>query len=101
MKFLVLFLFSFKAYTADIENGKKLFSKCVSCHGKEGLGKKSQKAPMLAGQYAWYVEAQIKAIKEGRRANTNAKKMVTYVKNLSDSQISDLAAYISSLPKIQ
>ncbi len=86
------------ANTGDKVLGEALFKKCVSCHGADGLGKPSQKAPMLAGQYAWYIESQIKNIQSGVRSNENTKKMVPFVKNLTEKEIADLAAYIESLP---
>jgi len=82
---IFLFSFSDKLMAADVARGEKLFAKCVACHGKTGMGKKSQKAPMLAGQFDWYIEQQILAIKNGTRSNNHAKKMIPYVKNLSES----------------
>lgn len=87
-----------EANTGDKALGEALYKKCVSCHGADGLGKPSQKAPMLAGQYAWYIETQIKNIQSGTRSNENTKKMVPFVKNLSEKEIADIAAYIESLP---
>lgn len=103
MKALLLSLLvgNFLLYGADIENGKALFKKCTSCHGKDGYGKKSQKAPLLAGQYDWYVEGQIKDIRDKKRVNKNTKKMLPFVKNLTDSDIADLSLYISKLQKKQ
>lgn len=95
---LILAFFSLNGFS-DAEKGSKLYSKCISCHGKEGLGKKSQKAPLIAGQYDWYLVSQITAIKNEVRATKNAQKMYPHVKNLSDEDIADLAEYISSLPK--
>jgi cytochrome c553 len=86
------------AYAQDVKNGANLYKKCIACHGNDGYGKASQKAPMVAGQFAWYVEAQIKAIQTGERDNKNARKMVPFVKNLTANEIKDLSAYISSLP---
>lgn len=86
---------------ANSENGEKLFKKCVSCHGKDGYGKKSQKAPLIAGQYDWYLKTQIANIRDGVRENKNTKKMYPFVKNLSDAEIGDLAAYISTMQKKQ
>ncbi len=99
--FLFVIIFQSHLFAANKENGAVLYKKCQACHGKEGLGKKSQKAPMLAGQFDWYVKAQILAIKSGTRANNNTKKMMPFVKNLSDSEIEDLAAYISSMPRLK
>ena len=100
MKLLVVLalVLNVSAFAAgDAAKGAKLYKKCVSCHGKDGMGKKSQKAPMVAGQYDWYVENQIKLIKTGKRKSGNAKKMVAFVKNLSAQDIKDLAAYISAM----
>ncbi len=101
MKSLLVLLICFQTnlFAGNAENGAKLYKKCMACHGKEGLGKKSQKAPMLAGQYDWYVKSQIIAIKSGARANNNAKKMMPFVKNLSDTEIDDLSAYIFAMPR--
>ena len=86
-------------FAQDATKGKDLFQKCIACHGADGYGKKSQQAPMLAGQYAWYISKQIKDIKNKIRENSNTNKMYPFVKNLSDKEIEDLAAYIESLPK--
>ncbi|MDA8793582.1 c-type cytochrome [Bacteriovoracaceae bacterium] len=99
---LVLFMsliFSASVFANLVEQGQELFSKCASCHGKNGMGKSGQKAPMLAGQYAWYVNSQIHAIKNGDRANANTKKMMPFVKRLSDEDINALSAYVESMPR--
>jgi cytochrome c553 len=88
-----------KAFAADAVKGKELYGKCIACHGADGMGKKSQAAPMLAGQYDWYIEAQIKAIATKERNTPNAAKMYPFVKNLTDDQMKDLAAYVQSLAK--
>lgn len=92
-------LINMNLLAADASKGEVLFKKCVSCHGKDGYGKASQKAPLLAGQHAWYTEAQIKNIRDEKRTNKNTKKMYPFVKNLTDAEISDLAAYIETLKK--
>ena len=101
---LVMFSFTngFKAFgevVGDPVKGKDLYQKCAACHGGDGLGKKSQQAPMLAGQYDWYVVNQIKAIQSKERSNANANKMYPFVKALSEQDINDLASYIQSLKK--
>lgn len=101
MKLLVLFtlFFHFSSLSADISQGETLYKKCISCHGNDGLGKKSQKAPMIAGQYDWYVKSQIIAIQKQQRDNANAKKMYPFVKNLKTEEIENLAAFISQMAK--
>jgi cytochrome c553 len=93
MKLLLLIFtfFSMNVFSQDIENGKKLYAKCTSCHGNDGMGKKSQKAPMLAGQYDWYLESQIIAIKSKKRVSGASSKMYPFVKALSDKEIKDLS----------
>jgi cytochrome c553 len=95
---MVVIFTSFPAFSAgNLESGAKLYKKCIACHGKDGMGKKSQKAPMIAGQYDWYIKSQVTAIKTKKRNNANTKKMYPFVKKLSDQDIDDLAAYISGL----
>ncbi len=96
----ILLLCGSQSYAAgDIEKGKQLYQKCAACHGTDGYGKKSQNAPMIAGQYDWYLVAQITKIKIQERKNANANKMYPFVKNLTEEEIEHLAAYIQSLAK--
>ena len=81
--------------TPQLESGSKLYAKCIVCHGKRGEGKKSQNAPRVGGQFASYVEAQIIAMKSGKRVN---KKMLPYIKKLSAQDIKDVSLYISKIP---
>lgn len=75
-------------------NGKALFTRCVSCHGENGEGKKAMKAPRIAGQYDWYIYSSLVQFKAGERKNPD---MLPFIKNLKDSDYKDLAAYISTL----
>lgn len=95
--FLVLFTVTPFVSAQDAERGEKLYNKCMSCHGKDGMGKKSQNAPMIAGQYEWYIVSQVNNIISGKRENKNTKKMYPFVKNLNKKDIADLASYIASL----
>jgi cytochrome c553 len=100
MKMIIASVFALttlSAFAQDAANGEKLYSKCISCHGKEGMGMKAQKAPMIAGQYDWYIEAQVNAIIKKERDNANTKKMMPFVKNLTEKDIKDLSAYISKM----
>jgi len=74
------------------KRGQKLYKKCIVCHGKYGTGKKSQKAPKIAGQYDWYIYDKIKSMQKGIWEN---KKMYPYIKKLSDKDIKDLSAYLA------
>lgn len=92
---MLLLLVSVNVLAAD---GAKLYKKCISCHGKDGYGKKSQKAPSIAGQYDWYIIDQVTQIRDKKRENKNTKKMYPFVKKLSDGDIKALADYISKMP---
>jgi len=81
--------------TPELVSGHKLFNQCISCHGKGGEGKASQKAPFIGGQYDWYIEKQLTDMSSGERVNA---PMATIVKALSPQDIKDLAAYVSHLP---
>ena len=78
----------------DATNGKTVFQKCISCHGSNGEGKQSQKAPRLAGQHDWYIVTQLKNFKGGVRKNP---PMLPFIKNLTDKDFEDVAAYLTSL----
>lgn len=81
--------------TPELEKGHKLFGQCISCHGKGGEGKASQKAPFIGGQYDWYIEKQLLDMKSGDRLNP---PMATILKGLSPEDIKNLSVYISKLP---
>ena len=53
--------------------------------------------PNLAGQNAAYIELAIKAYKSGQRSGGQAAIMQGMAAPLSDADISNLAAYFSSL----
>ena len=82
--------------TPQLERGHDLYSSCIACHGRMGEGRVSQNSPKIGGQYDWYLEDQIKKIRDGQRVNT---VMQPFVRRLSDQDIADLSAYIAKLPK--
>ena len=67
---------------------------CASCHGPNGISQ-APNFPILAGQYADYIERALKDYRSGERDNAVMKGFVT---NLSDTDIRDLAAWFSSQP---
>ncbi len=81
--------------TPQLVSGHKLYNQCISCHGKGGEGKTSQKAPFIGGQFDWYIEKQLTDMKSGARVNV---VMNPYLKGLSPQDMKDLAAYVSRLP---
>lgn len=83
------------AHAADIEAGKaKVATVCAACHGANGVSV-SDTIPNLAAQRATYIEAQLKALRQGTRKNP---LMNAIAGQLSDEDIANVAAYFSSLP---
>ncbi len=69
---------------------------CSSCHGPDGAGIPVQ-YPRLAGQYAEYTTAQLRAFRSGTRANDSNRTMRALAAKLSDQEIAAVAEYISGL----
>ena len=85
------------AASGDAEVGKKKSAPCAVCHGAEGVSV-SPEFPNLAGQYPDYIESAIRHYKNGKRKNPI---MQAQVKDLSQKDVLDLAAYFSSLKGLQ
>ena len=84
--------------TPQLKNGHKVFTqkgKCITCHGKYGEGKRSQKAPRIGGQYAWYNADALIKMKNKQRRN---KLMEPFLKRLSLKDLNDVAVYLEKLP---
>lgn len=90
---------------SQIALGKKLwrmgdFQKgipaCAGCHGAAGAGMPAQ-YPRLAGQYPEYTEAQLKAFRQGDRANDPEKMMRAIAAKLSDAEIKAVSEFAASL----
>ena len=69
---------------------------CSACHGPNGSGMPSQ-FPRLAGQFAEYTAAQLRAFRSGERANDPNRMMRAVADKLSDREIAAVAEYISGL----
>jgi cytochrome c553 len=76
--------------------GKKLAeSKCVACHGVDGLTKNFPAYPRLAGQLQGYLYMQLAFFANGERQHP---VMSTQIVGLANQQLLDLAAHFSSVP---
>ena len=69
---------------------------CAGCHGPAGAGIPAQ-YPRIAGQYAEYIAAQLKAFKEGGRANDANGMMRGVAARLTDREIRAVAEYAAGL----
>jgi cytochrome c553 len=82
------------AQAADVAAGKaKVANVCGACHGVAGVSV-SEAIPNLAGQRAGYLEAQLKALKEGTRKNPIMNAIAS---QLTPAEMADVAAYFASL----
>jgi len=88
-----------------IEIGQKLYRAgdqakglpaCAACHGPTGMGMPAQ-YPRISGQFAEYTEAQLKAFRDGARANDPNKMMRMIALKMTDAEIKAVADYIAGL----
>jgi cytochrome c553 len=98
MKQLVLvlsaLLLTSAATAADVAAGKTKAAVCAACHGSNGISIIPD-YPNLAGQKTKYLEAAIKAYRDGERKNPIMSPMAA---GLTDADVTNLAAYFASLP---
>lgn len=69
---------------------------CAGCHGPAGAGIPSQ-YPRIAGQFAEYLEAQLKAFRAGARANDPNSMMRGVAVRMNDREIRAVAEYAAGL----
>ncbi len=69
---------------------------CSGCHGPSGAGIPAQ-YPRISGQFAEYVEAQLKAFRSGTRSNDPNGMMRGVAARMSDREIQAVAEYVAGL----
>ena len=67
---------------------------CAGCHSPNGAGIPAQ-YPRLAGQHGDYLEAQMKAFRDGKR--TNSAPMTAIAARMNDKEIAAVTDYIAGL----
>src|SRR6266581_1037060 len=83
------------ALAADMEAGKaKVATVCAACHGAGGVSV-SDTIPNLAAQRAGYLEAQLKALKDGTRKNPIMNAIAA---QLSPEDMANVVAYLAAQP---
>lgn len=70
----------------------KLLPVCQSCHGEHGAKPILPEYPVLAGQYASYIEHALKDYRGGARKNAVMKAQAA---NLTDADIAALSQYFA------
>jgi cytochrome c553 len=69
---------------------------CAGCHGPAGAGMPAQ-FPRIGGQFADYIEAQLKGFRDESRANDPNKMMRMIAIKMTDMEIKAVADYIAGL----
>ena len=80
-----------EAAVGSAEAGAAKSATCIACHGPSG-NSANPEWPVLAGQSAHYLQQQITSFRDGARPNP---LMFPMVKDLTDQDVLDLAAYFS------
>jgi cytochrome c553 len=90
------FLASPAAAQGNVERGAKLAYTCLGCHGIESYRNAypSYRVPKLGGQKAAYILAALQGYRDGTRQHPT---MQAQASSLSDEDMQDLAAYLSSI----
>lgn len=88
--------------TGDVARGKKHYQTCAYCHGSDGMGIWTMKAPRLSGMGDAAMVTQLKNFKKGIRGSHPqdhyGDQMIHMAKVLLDDEaISDVIAYINTL----
>jgi cytochrome c oxidase subunit 2 len=88
--------------TGDAKRGRRLYTTCASCHGRQGEGIWALNAPRLAEMSDWYLVRQLQNFRErvrgAHRADFYGWQMATVSDMLKDDEaIQDVVAYINTL----
>jgi cytochrome c553 len=81
------------AAAGDVAAGRRKALQCQTCHGLDGLSKLPE-APHLAGQPERYL---VKSLDDYRQGLRKDEMMTLVVKDLTDQDVADLAAYYAAI----
>ena len=82
---------------ADIENGKKIYPLCASCHLDNGWGKPDGSFPVIAGQHPKAMLKQMQDIRSRNRENPTMYPFSDPQSIGGEQATKDVIAYISTL----
>ena len=93
---LVLTINAGSAVSGDVAAGEARYGvNCFICHGQKGKGMASY--PKLAGKPVPYLIEKLEAYRAGTRIGPNSDLMIMNAEPLTDDEIANLAAYLSSV----
>jgi cytochrome c553 len=85
-------------FTPNLDNGRRTFDICARCHLPEAWGNNDGTYPQLAGQHVNVLMKQLLDIRSGRRVNPSMQPLVQQRTIGGYQNLSDVVAYISTLP---
>jgi cytochrome c553 len=85
-------------FVPDVDNGRRTFDICARCHLPEAWGNNDGTYPQLAGQHVNVLMKQLLDIRSGRRVNPSMQPFVQERTIGGYQNLSDVVAYISTLP---
>ena len=85
-------------FVPDIDNGRHNFDICARCHLPEAWGNNDGTYPQLAGQHVNVLMKQLLDIRSGHRSNPSMQPFVQERTIGGYQNLSDVVAYISTLP---
>jgi cytochrome c oxidase subunit 2 len=90
---------------AAAQGGAAIWASCASCHGDQGQGMQSLKAPSLVNQDGWYLKRQLLNFKAGIRGgadgDTQGAQMMAVAQGLPDEAAIDaVVEHIDTLPDV-
>ena len=83
---------------AELNNGRKLYRLCITCHGPEGWGTNNGSYPQIAGQLYSVTIKQLGDISSKLRGNPIMEAFTSPRVLQTAQDVADLAAYIAQLP---
>jgi cytochrome c553 len=90
---LLLVLLLATPAAADVAAGRRKALQCQTCHGLDGLSRLPE-APHLAGQPEPYLRKSLNDYRKGVRTHD---MMTLVVRDLTDQDVADLAAYYAAI----
>jgi cytochrome c553 len=85
--------------TPDTRHGEVLYQKfCAGCHRKNARGADESAVPALAGQHPSYLIKQMAAFVEFEREDSGLHRVLAQAELSRPQSLSDLGAYLGSLP---
>lgn len=86
------------SFKPDLQNGKRIYETCATCHLPEGWGNEDGAYPQIAGQHQNVLIQQLLEIRSGRRENPTMYPFVQERTIGGYQSLADVVAYISTLP---